>query len=117
VLENATQCPEADNFKKNVLLPKYGLAGAKIEEYGFFVKNKAKTVAAVLKACQIEYIIDNTKSPWCKLVGDDIFKAFEIFEDITYHCKFGYKYKITKMMTCDLLKDLVFRLNEVKNRY
>jgi hypothetical protein len=62
----------------------------------------------------MEYIVDGTKSPWCKLIGNQTFREFERFDDINYHCRFGYKYEITRLMTCDLLKDLVGRLNDIQ---
>jgi hypothetical protein len=88
----------------------------KLRDQGFYVENDLETAKAIINECQMEYIIDKTKSPWCKLVDNNVLKQFEFYEDITYHCKFGYKYTITKLMTCDLLKDLVDRLKDMKDR-
>ncbi len=112
-MENGTSCVEADKFKTNQLLPKYRQIAKRLKLYGFRASDEISTVIAVMNACQQKYI---TESPWCKLLDNDVFKQYEIYEDIIYHCKFGYKYEITKMMTCDLIKELKERLSNIRNR-
>jgi hypothetical protein len=115
-LKNETFCLEADQFNTSRLLPKYIKTAKRLRDYGLRVDDEIATAIAVVNACQQEYVINKTESPWCKLLDNDVFKQYEMLIDIVYHCKFGYKYEITKMMTCDLIKELKGRLSDIKNR-
>ena len=67
--------------------------------------------------CQYEYLVDGENSIWCKFFDEDILKLVEYKEDIKYHCKYGYKYNISRLMTCDLVKNLLDSLKAFKNGY
>ena len=43
-------------------------------------------------------------------------KAIEFREDIKYNCKYAYKYEISRLMTCDLIGNLVENLKAFLNR-
>jgi hypothetical protein len=76
---------------------------------------KEDTFEMVLKACQYQYLIDGTKSIWCKFFDEEMLKTLEYQEDIKYNCKYGYKHNISRDMACDLLKHLTTSLDQFKN--
>ena len=67
-----------------------------------------------LKACQYEYLINGTNSVWCKYFDKDLLKLLEYREDLKYNCKYSYKYELSRLMTCDLVSDLLTRLNNMQ---
>ena len=67
--------------------------------------------------CQYEYLMDGTNSVWCRFFDTDTLKLVEYREDIKYHCKFGYKYNLSRLMTCDLVSNLNENLNGFFQKY
>jgi hypothetical protein len=66
-----------------------------------------------LKLCQYEFLIDGTNSVWCRFFDSDILKLLEYREDIKYHCKYGYRHEISRLMTCDLVGNMVDSFNTI----
>lgn len=64
----------------------------------------------ILKTCQYEYLVDGKDSVWCRFFDNSTLKIKEYEEDIQYYCDYGYKHDISRLMTCDLVDDLVNRL-------
>ena len=64
--------------------------------------------------CQYEYLIDGMKSIWCKFIDEEMLKLVEYREDLKYHCKYGYKFNISREMTCDLVSDLTKKLTNIQ---
>ena len=64
--------------------------------------------------CQSEYLLDQTVSIWCKFFDLETIKLLEYKEDVKYNCKYGFKFDISQMMSCDLIKDLVESLKNFK---
>lgn len=67
--------------------------------------------------CQYEYLIDKTDSVWCKFFDKETLQLLEYREDIKYHCKYGYKHDISRLMTCDLVKNLLQSLKTYQRGY
>jgi len=68
-----------------------------------------------LKACQYEYLVDPTiSSIWCKFFDTKMLKTIEFREDLKYNCKYGYKYELSRLMTCDLIGNLIENLNKFR---
>ncbi|RNA16061.1 multiple inositol polyphosphate phosphatase 1-like, partial [Brachionus plicatilis] len=78
----------------------------------FFSTNIAFDLA--LKACQYQFLIDKTVSVWCKFFDLETMKLLEYKEDIENNCKYGFKYDISRLMACDLIKDLMGSLKEYR---
>jgi hypothetical protein len=74
----------------------------------FFLIVLARLLNFVFMACKYEYLIDRNQSIWCKFLDNSMLKVLQYREDIRYNCKFGYKYNITKQMTCDLIENLLY---------
>ncbi|CAF0730033.1 unnamed protein product [Brachionus calyciflorus] len=69
------------------------------------------------KMCQYEYLIDKTISIWCKFFDLETIKLLEYKDDLKNNCKYGYKYEISRLMTCDLVKNLLESLKTFKRSY
>ncbi len=108
-------CPEADQYKATKLKSAYRRFSNKFKVYGLDMRPTQTDLEVLIQVCQHEYIIDRTKSPWCKLVDNDIFAAYEYYNDLRKNCECGYKYEITRLMNCDLFKDLIGHLTNIKN--
>ena len=67
--------------------------------------------------CQYEYLIDSTESVWCKFFDEKMLETISYREDISYNCKYGFRFDINKQMTCDLVADLVQSLESFKDGY
>ena len=78
----------------------------------FLFEEKAMNYA--LKACQYEYLLNGTNSIWCKYFDKDLLKLLEYREDLKYNCKYSYKYELSRLMTCDLVSDLLKKLDEMQ---
>lgn len=68
-----------------------------------------------LKMCQYEFLMDSTESIWCKFFDEKMLKTIAYRQDIKYNCKYGYRFEINKLMTCDLVNNLVESLENFKN--
>ena len=77
-------------------------------------ENKVKLFDLALKICQYEYLIDGTESVWCKFLDNETLATLTYREDIKYHCKYGFKYNVSRLMTCDLVSDLIQTLEQFK---
>ena len=69
-----------------------------------------------MKSCQYEFLIEQKVSVWCKLFDLETIKLLQYRNDIEKNCKFGYKYDISRLMTCDLITDLIESLREFRKR-
>jgi hypothetical protein len=78
--------------------------------------SEAKILEFLLKTCQYEYLIDSTESVWCKFFDDSTLNILEYQEDISSYCQFGYKHDISRLMTCDLVDDLVVKLRMMQKK-
>ena len=67
--------------------------------------------------CQYEFLMDSTNTIWCKFFDNDTLKLIEYREDIKYHCKYGYKYNLSREMTCDLVGNLIDNLKLFRQKY
>lgn len=68
-----------------------------------------------MRMCEYEYLIDGSESIWCKFFSQSVLQLQEYREDMQSYCKFGFKHSISRLMTCDLVKDLVAYLNTALN--
>ena len=64
--------------------------------------------------CQYEHLTDGKDSIWCRFFDSNILKTIEYREDIKYHCKYGYKYEISRLMACDLVNNLLITLKSIQ---
>ncbi len=64
--------------------------------------------------CQFHYLIDNTTSIWCKFFDPSIVRTFNYKEDLVFACYF-IKYQVSRLMACDLFKDLLSKLRDISS--
>lgn len=116
--KKSSYCPELKEFEDNS--PLYNDAKKRFaNKIGLdWTGNKlSNAYEYALKMCQYEYIIDGTDSVWCKYFDTDMLKLSEYREDIKNNCRFGYRHNVTRMMTCDLVKNLLENLKVFQNGF
>lgn len=81
----------------------------------FYILFLDKAFDLALKSCQYEFLIEKKVSVWCKFFDLETIKVLQYRNDIEQNCKFGYKHDISRLMTCDLIIDLIDSLKEFRN--